>query len=80
MAMSKLSECLSVEKSRSLLSVVREHSRTLAQPPFVDYLDVETPVAPNLEAGQLAFLEQAINRRAMHSQVFRELIDGQDFG
>jgi hypothetical protein len=69
---------VSSEKSL-LLGVVGEHAGALAQPPFIDHLDVETPVAPDLETGQLAFFEQAINRRAMYSQIFRELIDGQDF-
>jgi len=68
---------MSIEES--LLSVVHEHAGPLAQPPFIDHLDVETPVAPDLETGQLAFFEQAVNRRAMYSQIFRELIDGQDF-
>src|SRR5258708_11430162 len=56
-----------------------QHPRTLPQPPFIDHFDVETPIAPNLETGQLAFLEQAINCRAMHAQIFRELVDSQDF-
>jgi hypothetical protein len=75
-----LSQQSGVSREKSmLLGVVREHSGPLAQPPFIDHLDVETPVAPDLETGQLAFFEQAINRRAMYSQIFRELIDGQDF-
>src|ERR1700691_3718180 len=46
-----------------------EHSRSLAQPPLIDYLDVEAPVTPDFETGQLSLLQQAVDRRAMHSQI-----------
>src|SRR5208282_4080016 len=39
-----------------------QHAGSLAQPPFIDYLDVETPVAADLETGQLSLLEQAVDR------------------
>jgi hypothetical protein len=51
----------------------------LVQPPFVDYLDVEPPVAANLETGQLALLQQAVDGRAMYSKILGQFIDCQNF-
>ena len=43
----------------------------LLQAPLIDRLDVKTPVATDFEARQLAFFEQAIDRRTMHPQIIR---------
>ena len=57
-------------QSRSLIDYfLFQYTRSLAQPPFVDYLDVEAPVAADFETGQLSLLEQPIDCRAMYSQV-----------
>ena len=52
----------------------------LLHPPFVDRLNVETPIAADLETGQLALLEQTIDSGAMNPQVLREFAHGQNFG
>jgi len=54
--------------------------RTLLQPPLIDSLDIEAPVAADLEAGQLSLLQQAVNGRTMHAEIFRELAYGKNLG
>src|SRR5258708_20826722 len=46
-----------------------QYAGSLPQPPFVDYLDVEAPVAADLETGQLSLLQKPIDHLAMYSQV-----------
>src|SRR5579864_2448369 len=52
--------------------------RTLLQPPLIDSLDIEAPVAADLETGQLALLQQAVNGGTMHAEIFRELAYGKN--
>jgi hypothetical protein len=54
--------------------------RTLLQPPLIDSLDIEAPVAADLEAGQLSPLQQAVNGGTMHAEIFRELAYGKNLG
>jgi hypothetical protein len=54
--------------------------RTLLQPPLIDSLDIEAPVAADLEAGQLSLLQQAVNGGTMHAEIFRELAYGKNLG
>jgi hypothetical protein len=53
---------------------------TLLQPPLIDSLDIEAPVAADLEAGQLSLLQQAVNGGTMHAEIFRELAYGKNLG
>jgi hypothetical protein len=52
----------------------------LLQPPPVDGLDVEPPIASNLESRQIAALELAIDGGRMDFQVVRELLNRQNMG
>src|SRR5260370_18905927 len=52
--------------------------RTLLQPPLIDSLDIEAPVAAHLEPGQLSLLQQAVNGGTMHAALFRELAYGKN--
>ena len=46
-----------------------QYAGSLTQPPFIDYLDVEAPVAADFETGQLSLLQKAVDRRPMYSEV-----------
>src|ERR1700683_5308212 len=56
-----------------------EQPGPLLQAPFVDNLDIEAPVAADLESGQLALLQEAIDGRAMNAEIVRQFIDGENF-
>jgi hypothetical protein len=45
----------------------------LFEPPTVDGLAIETPVATNLESGDTLLLEQTVDGRGMDSQIISEL-------
>jgi len=44
----------------------------LSEAPAIDRLDIETPVAADLERGQLTALQLAVNRYRMNSEVVRQ--------
>src|SRR5579872_3169629 len=46
-----------------------EQPCALLETPFVDDLDVETPVATDFESGQLPLLEEAIDGRPMNAEI-----------
>ena len=46
--------------------------------PLLDRFAAEAPVAADAEAGQAPLSEQAVNRRWMNPQVFRQFLDGED--
>src|SRR6266446_7664789 len=48
--------------------------------PSVDRLQVETPVAPNLEGRQLLLLKPPVNGGWMYPQVLRDVFQRQDAG
>src|SRR5258708_907566 len=63
-------KCLADFQSRPLFNhFLFQYAGSLPQPPFVDYLDVEAPVAADLETGQLSLLQKPIDHLAMYSQV-----------
>src|SRR5439155_15935905 len=51
----------------------------LLEPPVVDGLAIEAPVAADLESGDALLLEQAVDRRGMDTEIIRELSDGQNW-
>jgi hypothetical protein len=56
-----------------------QQSGTLLQAPLIDRLDVEAPVAPDLEARYPSPLEQAIDRRSVDTEIIRKLVDRHHF-
>ena len=61
-----------VEERRLLFSLI------FLLHPLLNRLEVETPVGADAESRQLLGLEEAIDRRLVHAEVFRNLADRKD--
>jgi hypothetical protein len=51
----------------------------LFEPPTVDVLAIETPVAADLESREALLLEQTLDRRGMDPEIIRELSHRQNW-